>query len=131
MLQRDFYADLYSSKDTIPLKDSKYANLLQNLPKLSDNDKNRLETQYSLVELQTAIKTSKLNKAPGPDGYSNEFFKYFLNELQHWIYRYIIEAIKNNFSKLALDGVITCIPKQGKLRNDLKNWRPLTLLNSI
>ena len=85
-----------------------------------------------MEELQTAIKASKLNKAPGPDGFSNEFFKYFLNELQHWIYRYITEAIQNNgFSKLALDGVITCIPKQGKLRNDLKNWRPLTLLNSI
>ena len=44
----------------------------------------------------------------------------------------MLEAISNNhFSKLALDGVITCIPKQGKLRNDFKNWRPLTLLNSI
>ena len=52
-LQRDFYADLYSSKDTIPLNDSEYANLLQNLPKLSENDKNRLETPYSLDELQT------------------------------------------------------------------------------
>ena len=31
----------------------------------------------------------------------------------------------------ALDGIITCIPKEGKLRNDLKNWRPLTLLNSL
>ena len=26
-------------------------------------------------------------------------------------------------------GTITCIPKAGKLRNTLKNWRPLTLLN--
>ena len=26
-------------------------------------------------------------------------------------------------------GTITCIPKSGKLRNTLKNWRPLTLLN--
>ena len=34
-------------------------------------------------------------------------------------------------SSSALDGIITCIPKQGKLRNDLKNWRPLTLLNYI
>ena len=30
-----------------------------------------------------------------------------------------------------IEGVITCIPKTGKLRNDLKNWRPLTLLNSV
>ena len=26
-------------------------------------------------------------------------------------------------------GIITCIPKAGKLRNTLKNWTPLTLLN--
>ena len=28
-------------------------------------------------------------------------------------------------------GIITCIPKGNKLRNNLKNWRPITLLNSI
>ena len=66
MLQRNFYADLYSSKDTIPLENSKYANLLANLPKLSDTDQNKLETPYSLDELQIAIKASKLNKARAP-----------------------------------------------------------------
>ena len=29
-----------------------------------------------------------------------------------------------------LKGIITCVPKAGKLRNSLKNWRPLTLLIS-
>ena len=28
-------------------------------------------------------------------------------------------------------GIITCIPKGDKLRNKFKNWRPITLLNSI
>ena len=60
------------------------------------------------------------------------FLIFFISELQFWIFRYINEAIDTgHLSKIALDGVITCIPKQGKLRNDLKNWRPLTLLNSI
>ena len=76
-LQREFYADLYSSKETIPLNDSKYAHLLHNLPKLSEIDKNKLESSYSLEELQFSIKASKLNKAPGPDGYSNEFLSIF------------------------------------------------------
>ena len=107
-------------------------NLLGNLPTLSDHEKLLLEAPYSLEELITTIRNSKLNKAPGPDGYSNEFFKFFVSELQFWIFRYINEAIDiGHLSQIALDGVITCIPKQGKLRNDLKNWRPLTLLNSI
>ena len=132
LLQRSFYEDLYSSKETISITDSKYSYLLENIPTLSDFEKTRLEAPYNLEELISTIKSSKLNKAPGPDGYSNEFFKYFINELQFWIFRYINEAIiSGQLSKIALDGVITCIPKQGKLRNDLKNWRPLTLLNSI
>ena len=131
-LQRAFYADLYSSKNTVSLENSKFSDYLDNIPKLPKTSRDKLEIPYTIEELQLAIKSSKLNKAPGPDGYSNEFFKYFVNELQFWIYRYLVEAINNNqFSHIALDGVITCIPKQGKLRNDLKNWRPLTLLNSI
>ena len=38
---------------------------------------------------------------------------------------------EKNISQNHLMGVITCIPKGDKLRNKLKNWRPITLLNSI
>ena len=131
-LQRDFYQDLYSSKETTILENSKYAHLLKNLPKISDNVKEKLDENYNIEELISAIRTSKLNKAPGPDGYSNEFFKFFLEDLKFWIFRYFEECINRGYmSSSALDGIITCIPKQGKLRNDLKNWRPLTLLNCI
>ena len=37
--------------------------------------------------------------------------------------------MKGSLSRDTLMGTITCIPKGGKLRNELKNWRPLTLLN--
>ena len=131
-LQRHFYADLYSSKHTVSLENSKFSEHLENIPKLSKINREQLEKPYTIEELQFSISSSKLNKAPGPDGFSNEFFKFFSKQLQFWIFRYFNEAIKKDqFSHLALDGVITCIPKQGKLRNDLKNWRPLTLLNSI
>ena len=30
-----------------------------------------------------------------------------------------------------LSGIITCIPKGDKIRNTVKNWRPITLLNSV
>ena len=37
----------------------------------------------------------------------------------------------NAINPSQLEGTITCIPKGGKIRNNLKNWRPITLLNSI
>ena len=77
------------------------------------------------LELETAIRSSKLNKAPGPDRFSNEFFKYFCEELKCWIFRYFNEGIKQgSMSKLSLEGVITCIPKQGKLRTTLRIGDP-------
>ena len=128
-MQKEFYQNLYSYKHTIPLDNSKYNHLLASLPIISEHKKAELDQPYSIDELIAAIKSSKLNKAPGPDGYSNEFFKYFLQELNVWLFRYFNEAISNKeFSKNSLAGIIICIPKQGKLRSDLKNWHPLTLL---
>ena len=36
----------------------------------------------------------------------------------------------NKLNESQLGGIITCIPKGDKIRNELKNWRPITLLNS-
>ena len=36
----------------------------------------------------------------------------------------------NELNKSQLGGLITCIPKGDKLRNELQNWRPITLLNA-
>ena len=38
---------------------------------------------------------------------------------------------KGQINPAQLEGIIPCIPKGGKLRNNFKNWRPITLLNSI
>ena len=39
--------------------------------------------------------------------------------------------IKKHISQNHLMGINTCIPKGDKLRDNFKNWRPITLLNSI
>ena len=35
--------------------------------------------------MQKVIKNAKKNKSPGPDGYSNEFYKIFWPELNQWM----------------------------------------------
>ena len=90
-----------------------------------------LEEPITISEVEFSIINSKTNKAPGPDGFSNEFFKFFQNELKHWLLRVYFESQKKgSFSDSVIEGTITCIPKTGKERNLLQNWRPLTLLNS-
>ena len=92
--------------------------------------RDKLDEPFSMNQLDIAIKKGKLNKAPGPDGYTNEFFKIFKEELIVWLYRAYSESfVKGELSSSIINGTITCIPKSGKLRNSLKNWRPLTLLN--
>ena len=93
-IEKDFYQDLYSSKDSTPITNSKYSDRIKNIPRISDEKKIELERPYVIEELEIAIRSSKTNKAPGPDGYSNEFFKFFIEELKHWIFRYFIEGRK-------------------------------------
>ena len=128
--QKNFYQSLFSSKKTIKIENSFYEQYLYNLPKLSERTRDAMDMPFTLEELEYVIKKSKLNKAPGPDGYTNEFFKFFKNELIVWLFRAYLESFQTGeLSQSVTNGTITCIPKSGKMRDLLKNWRPLTLLN--
>ena len=76
-LQEDFYRNLFTSKKTIKIENSYYEPYLCNLKQLSQNMKQKLDETFSIDELENVIKKSKLNKAPGPDGYTNEFLIFF------------------------------------------------------
>ena len=131
-MQEDFYTDLFSTKNVNITQHTRYSHFLKNIPTITDNTRLEINTLINIKELEEAIKTSKNNKAPGPDGFSNEFFKLFMPELKYWLFRVYLEAIERDYlNNLILEGTITCIPKGGKDRNSLKNWRPLTHLNSI
>ena len=73
------------------------------------------------------------NKSPGSDGFTAEFFfLMFWKKLGH----FVIISINHGYDtgELSLtqkQGVITCIPKDGKPRQYLKNWRPISLLNVV
>ena len=124
-MQQKFYQDLFTSKKTIPIENSTYSSFLDSLPRLSDSIKESLNLPLTLGELETVMKQSKLNKAPGPDGYTNEFFKFFREELQVWLFRAYQESFESgSLSPEITSGTITCIPKSGKLRNSLKIGGP-------
>jgi hypothetical protein len=101
-----------------------------NIPTLTADEQIICEGYLKENEILEALKTCKNNKSPGTDGLPAEFYKYFWNDLKH----YLLEALnygydRNEFSVTQRDGLITLIPKKNKDTIMIKNYRPLTLLN--
>ena len=65
----------------------------------------------------------KNNKSPGSDGFTSEFLK-FIGSLN---YGYSLGSL----SVTQKQGIITCLPKGDKSRHFLKDWRPISLLNTV
>ena len=127
-----FYNNLYKHKEHLDIEDTELNRVRDSLPKLNNADRENMEKEITMEELGFIIKKSKNNKSPGASGFSNEFYKIFWPNIKILLLNllnYYRENGKLNTSQLS--GIITCIPKGGKMRNNLKNWRPITLLNSI
>ena len=48
---------------------------MENLPTLDQTRKIIVEEPFSIIEVEEALIKCKLNKAPGSDGFINDFFK--------------------------------------------------------
>ena len=82
------------------------------------------------MEIKQVLINMKNNKSPGPDGFTVEFYKFFFKDIGIFLVRSFNEGIsKGELSVTQYQGVITCIPKEGKPKQFIKNWRPISLLN--
>ena len=127
-----FYMNLYTSIRTprhiIPNFDETLANI--ETDKLTELEKLECEGMLTENELFEALKTTKSNKTPGNDGLSSEFYKLFWMDIK----QYLVRALNNSYENKTLSitqkrGIITLLPKKGRNILELKNWRPITLLN--
>ena len=71
----------------------------------------------------------KHNKTPGIDGFPAKFFKIFGGKLKVFVLRALNYCYRQGTLSISMrQSVITCIPKENKPREYLKNWRPILLL---
>ena len=78
----------------------------------------------------SAIQKMADNQSPGNDGFTVGFYRFFWPEIRKLLYN----CYKANFENKCLSigqkqAVMSLIPKNGKKLTQIKNWRPISLLN--
>ena len=102
----------------------------QEHPSLNDIDKQKCEGLLTEKECSEALKTMAPGKLPGTNCLPSEFYKGFWKDVSPFLIRCLNKSHQKG--KLALTkrrGIISLISKKDKALQELKNRRPITLLN--
>ena len=132
-LVKEYYANLFKSRDN-DIDDIQLGNLLDRnkIVTLSETESNYLEGPLTIEELGIALKKMKNNKTPGIDGFPSEFFKFFWGKLKNLVLNALNLCYKKGSLSISMrQAIINCIPKGDKARDNLKNWRPISLLSVL
>lgn len=93
--KRAFYSTLYTSE--VSVDNSKMIIFLDNLsiPTISKDLASDLDRGIDLTEIATAIRSMQSGKMPGPDGYSTDFYKKFVDKLSPLLLNVFQDSIEN------------------------------------
>ena len=132
--QVSFYQKLYSQKT--PVENVREATNLflanEPLPHLTEDEAALCEDVITVEETSNALRKLKNGTAPGSDGITIEFMKFFWGKISGMVTNSFIESFNNGeLSYTQKHGIITLLHKGKELEKDkLNNWRPITLTNS-
>ena len=120
---------LYATKSSDEQDNTEF--FTENIPKLNETERKDCDAHLSLVEIGKALKQLKNDKSPGNDGFTTNFYKFFWPDIKHLLfesYNYSFETgmLINDQKR----GILNLIPKADKDLRFLKNWRPVSLLNT-
>ena len=129
--QVSFYSDLYTSKcdktSHPEIREIFLSN--QNIPKLDPEAQNKCNEPLNLGDLNKALKEMALDKSPGPDGLTTNFYKCFWNQLkQPLLDSYLYSFKHGQLADGQTRGILNLIPKKDKDLRYLRSWRPVSLL---
>lgn len=127
-----FYKELYSNKNTEsdPEIIDSYLKSIK-LPKIEPVPSEFIDRPITKEEIEDAIRRLKNNKSPGSDGYTNEFYKTFIDLISPLLERAYSHALEKGELPLAWkEAIISVIPKVNKDPTDCASYRPIALLNT-
>ena len=102
-----------------------------NFPRLNNAEIEIMNNPITSTKIEAVIKSLPKNKSPGPDGFTEEFYQTFGEELMPILLKLFQktaeeETLPNSF----YEATITLIPKPDKDNTPTqKNYRPISLMN--
>lgn len=126
---RAFYQKLYTADENTDTNDQKW--LLNNLEKtLNEIDKDRCEGPMLTKEITKAVENMQTNKSPGPDGIPLEFYKHYWQHLKEHLIQLFNENYDQEIMSESQRKALLKLLYKKKDKLLLKNWRPISLLNT-
>uniref|UniRef100_A0A670JJJ0 Reverse transcriptase domain-containing protein n=1 Tax=Podarcis muralis TaxID=64176 RepID=A0A670JJJ0_PODMU len=127
----DFYKQLYKNKERSNKKKIERYLKEKVMRKISLAQKELLDAPISKEEVEEAIKELKRGKAPGPDGFTASYYK----EMKDILIDPLTKVMNNILKEKDMPGTwreafIVVIPKQDSDLTQVKNYRPISLLNT-
>ena len=129
--EKHFFSSLYMQKDHVSCCKGECKLLSDNNVKLLEEEKQTCEGAITLQECGKSLNDLPNNKSPGSDGFTSEFYKFFWLDIRNIVHESFTHSF--NTGELSLDqtrAILTLLPKPNKDLRHLKNWRPISLLNT-
>ena len=125
---KQFYSQLYGK--VIPDRAGSVEFFPRTLPKLSADSTKQCEGIVVGSECLAVLNKMKLNKSPGNDGLTVEFYKMFWPVIGDLVVAALNEAFQvGELAASPKQAIITLIKKESKDPLMIKNYRPISLLN--
>ena len=122
-----FYSSLFSEEPIDPVAQS---HLFEHVTRrLSEAERESCEVLLSLNEASEALRLSNRNKTPGSDGLTVEFYSAFWSLLGPLLVDIFNESLAHRELCDSMKSSVTRLVHKKDDRRNLKNWRPISLLN--
>ena len=120
-----FYQKLYTEDPKV-----RYNIKFTSKNRISSAERNYLDEDITVEELRIALKDFDIEKTPGCDGLTTEFYKEFWPEVEQLYVGALKHGIQNHKLHIsARRGILSLIPKRNCDMFRIRSWRPLTILS--